>query len=74
MPKMRKEKNMATKKTAVQKGAGSKTPSKRKSRAGDRYVCDACGLAITVDEDCCCMDPCDLLCCDMPMRKRRSSK
>jgi hypothetical protein len=65
---------MATKKAASRKGAGSKTTSRRRKYVGDQYVCDACGLAVTVDEECCCLNPCDLVCCDIPMEKKRSKK
>jgi len=65
---------MATKKRSVRKGAGSKTSPKGGKKAGDRYLCDACGLAVTVDEECCCLNPCDLVCCDMPMKKKQSYK
>lgn len=65
---------MATRKAAGGKGAGSKTSAKGQKNVGERYRCDACGLAVTVDESCCCQNPCDLLCCDMPMKKKRSSK
>jgi hypothetical protein len=65
---------MATKKAAVRKGSVSKTLSKGRKNAGDRYVCETCGLTVTVDESCCCTDPCDLFCCDVPMKKKRSNK
>ncbi|MFC1862307.1 hypothetical protein ACFLT4_01030 [Chloroflexota bacterium] len=29
----------------------------------DSYVCGVCGLAITVDEACGCVDFCDIICC-----------
>jgi len=40
----------------------------------DQYTCESCGLAVTVDEGCCCVNPCDLVCCDLPMIKRWSKK
>ena len=65
---------MATKKGTIRKGALSKTSPKGRKNAGDRYVCETCGLAVTVEESCCCTSPCDLFCCDLPMKKKRSYK
>ena len=56
------------------KSVASRAASKGGKKAGDRYTCNACGLAVTVDEECCCLSPCDLVCCDMPMKKTRSKK
>lgn len=63
---------MATGKRSAAKGKSLKAKEKRKNKAGDRYICDVCGLGVTVDEECCCADPCDLICCDMPMKRKKS--
>jgi hypothetical protein len=55
------------------KGAGM---AKRKSvkkvvrgvKKGDAYKCHVCGLAVTVDETCGCVDACDIICCEKPMK------
>lgn len=39
-----------------------------KAKTGDRYVCDACGMVVSVEGACIC-DPCGLVCCDIPMVK-----
>ena len=65
---------MPTKKAGARKSGASKAVSKGKKTAGDQYTCETCGLGITVDEECCCANPCDLVCCDSPMKKRRSKK
>jgi hypothetical protein len=39
-----------------------------KAKTGDRYVCDECGMIISVDEPCGC-DTCEIVCCDVPMAK-----
>jgi hypothetical protein len=31
--------------------------------AGERYQCGVCGLAVTVDEECGCMEEHNLMCC-----------
>jgi hypothetical protein len=65
---------MSTGKKGTPKGERAKGTAKRRNKAGDRYVCDSCGLGVTVDEECCCAGPCDLVCCDMPMKRKRSGK
>ncbi len=60
---------MAQKK-AVKKTA-SKTKAKKTRKAvkkGDRYQCEVCGLAVTVDETCDCADVCDIVCCGEEMK------
>jgi ribosomal protein L37AE/L43A len=39
-----------------------------KAKTGDRYVCDECGMIISVDEACGC-ETCEIICCDAPMAK-----
>jgi len=38
-----------------------------KTEKGSRYTCSVCGLVVTVDEVCGCVDVCDLICCGQPM-------
>ncbi len=66
---------------AVAKKKLTKKPAKKmvrrsgsrvKTKEGDRYACEVCGLAITVDETCGCVDSCDLICCETPMTKKRA--
>jgi len=54
--------------------AAKKAPAKGKTKAGDSYVCEVCGLAVTVDEVCGCVEACDILCCETPMKKKRAKK
>lgn len=42
----------------------AKTGSKVKK--GEKYVCSACGMVITVDKECEC-DPCGINCCGQSM-------
>jgi hypothetical protein len=37
-----------------------------KAKKGEKYVCDACGMVITVDKACGC-DPCGITCCGQDM-------
>jgi predicted ATP-dependent serine protease len=39
-----------------------------RAKTADRYVCDECGLVVSVEEPCTC-DDCGIVCCDVPMVK-----
>ena len=41
----------------------------KKSKA--RYGCSVCGLMITVDELCGCVDTCDIVCCGEQMTPKK---
>jgi hypothetical protein len=60
----RKGKVMAEKKTA-------KKVAKTGVKKGDVYKCRVCGLAVTVDEVCGCVDTCDIICCEKPMKPKK---
>jgi hypothetical protein len=50
--------------------------AKTKKRAGkvsrgDRYSCGVCGMVVTVDEVCGCMDVCDIVCCGRQMAPKK---
>ncbi|MGQ9645132.1 MAG: hypothetical protein ACUVWO_01165 [Thermodesulfobacteriota bacterium] len=47
---------------------GSKTAAKKGVKKGDVYKCGVCGLAVTVDEACGCVDMCDIICCEKQMK------
>ena len=59
---------MAVKKAAPVK----KAPAKKKTAKGDAYACEVCGLAVTVDEDCGCVEICDIICCGEPMKETKT--
>ncbi|MDP3732335.1 MAG: hypothetical protein Q8R31_04845 [Candidatus Omnitrophota bacterium] len=42
-----------------------------KSKKGSRYACGVCGLAITVDNICGCVDTCDIVCCGEGMKRKK---
>jgi hypothetical protein len=63
---------MAVKK-AVAKRA-KKAPAKAATKVGDSYACGVCGLAVTVDDVCGCVDACDIICCEKPMKRKRAKK
>ncbi len=66
---------MAVKKAAPAKKAVARSTAKAGAKnqvaQGDSYVCEVCGLAVTVDETCGCVEVCDILCCGKPMKARR---
>jgi hypothetical protein len=45
--------------------------SKKGVKKGDAYECGVCGIVVSVDEACGCVDTCDLICCEKPMRAKR---
>ncbi len=62
------EKKDTTKKATV----AHRTPAKKATR-GDKYVCEVCGLGITIDEECGCAEFHEILCCGQPMKAKRVS-
>lgn len=79
-PKKATAKKTVTKKKTAAKTAARKTTAKRtvkRSRKrparvspGDGYVCAVCGLSVTVDEECGCIDTCDIICCGQQMEPK----
>lgn len=61
-------------KRAIAKKPAKKAVARGKTKAGDAYTCEVCGLAVTVDEVCGCVDACDILCCETPMKKKRAKR
>ena len=60
----------AAKAAAKPAAARAKKPArarKGKVTKGDRYACDVCGLVVSVDEICGCVDACDIICCGEQM-------
>jgi len=55
------------KKAPVKKAAAKKSPVK-----GQALECEVCGLAVTVDEDCGCVETCDIICCGEPMKEKKA--
>jgi hypothetical protein len=46
---------------------------KRMAKKGTKYKCEECGLVVVVDNPCACA-PCDLICCDVPMKEVKEEK
>jgi len=45
-----------------------KAPTKKKVKKGNAYVCEMCGLTVSVDEACGCVEVCDIIYCGKPMK------
>jgi hypothetical protein len=46
--------------------------AKKKMAKGTSYACEVCGLVVSVDEVCGCVDVCDIICCGRSMEERKS--
>lgn len=44
---------------------------KAKAKKGNRYSCSLCGLVITVDNPCDCVQTCDIICCGEQMQSKK---
>jgi hypothetical protein len=42
-------------------------------KKGEKYKCEECGLVVLVEDPCGC-EPCDLICCNMPMQPVKAAK
>lgn len=59
------------KKAAVKKTVRAKAKPaavKAANKKGTKLTCGICGLVVTVDTVCNCVEVCDLVCCEMPMK------
>lgn len=73
--KVAAKKPVATKKKVVaKKSAAAKSRSRAVTSRGDLYTCEECGLIVTVDEMCDCVDVCDIICCGEPMKFKKARK
>ncbi len=53
------------------KKAVKKVEKEEAVKKGDVYQCRVCGLAVTVNEACGCVDACDIICCEEPMKPQK---
>ncbi len=58
-------------KKTEKKAAKAVKKSVKSVKRGDAYKCGVCGLVVTVDETCGCVDACDLICCERPMKSKK---
>jgi len=48
-----------------------KKQTKKSSTKKQKYTCEVCGLVISVDEICGCVDTCDIICCGKQMKVKK---
>ena len=66
-----------TKKAVAKKPAAKVSKKKvakkgtKKVARGSKYECDVCGLVVSVDETCGCVDTCDIICCGEQMKTKK---
>jgi hypothetical protein len=70
---MRRISYQPLKEEAMVKKKAAKKVTKKDIKKGDVYECSVCGLAVRVDEVCGCVDACDIICCEKPMRAKKPS-
>jgi len=39
---------------------------------GSKYTCGVCGMVVSVDTACGCVEACDLICCSKPMKLKKA--
>jgi len=44
---------------------------KKNTEKKKQLVCKECGLVLTVENDCECIDSCDVICCDEQMKTKK---
>ena len=57
-------------KPAAAKATKPAKTSKKKVKQGDRYSCEVCGIVVSVDEACGCVEPYDIVCCGQQMARK----
>ncbi|MFZ5907818.1 MAG: hypothetical protein ACOYVJ_10530 [Nitrospirota bacterium] len=60
-----------TKKPVSKKPAGTRTQRKAGIRKGTKFSCEICGLIVSVDEVCGCIETCDIICCGEQMTRKK---
>ncbi|MEW6585865.1 MAG: hypothetical protein AB1442_09690 [Nitrospirota bacterium] len=58
-------------KKAVRKAVKPAARKKQAVKKGTKYTCEVCGLAVSVDEVCGCVETCDIVCCGEQMKKKK---
>ena len=46
-------------------------PKKKKEEKKKQLACKECGLVVTVENECECMDACDVICCGENMKIKK---
>jgi hypothetical protein len=48
-----------------------KRTTKKAIKKGNRFECSVCGVVVSINEICGCVDTCDIICCGKQMRKKK---
>lgn len=48
-----------------------RTKKETKTKKGNKYTCQECGLVVTIDKPCGCVEECDIICCGQPMKPKK---
>jgi len=64
---------MAVKKAAKKPVKKVKKAAKNAVKKGAAYKCSVCGLVVSVNEVCGCIDTCDIICCEKPMKPKKKA-
>ncbi len=59
------------KSAAAAKTTTAKKAVRKSSVKGQALGCSLCGLVVTIDEDCGCIEEHAILCCEKPMKERK---
>ncbi len=43
----------------------------KKTAQINKYLCETCGLVVTIDKPCGCVEECDIICCGQPMKPKK---
>ncbi|MDH7499126.1 MAG: hypothetical protein QHH30_01910 [candidate division NC10 bacterium] len=62
----------AAKTTAKKATPAKKASSAKQKSVGNVYECKVCGLAVSVIDDCGCIETCDLICCEEEMKPKKT--
>lgn len=55
----------------VTKRTGKKRTISKSGKGKPKYSCQVCGLVVSVDEMCGCVDTCDIVCCGQEMMPKK---
>ena len=63
--------DMATKTKKTAPAKKTTTTKKKAVKKGSKFTCSTCGLVVSVDEVCGCVETCDIVCCGVPMKPKK---
>lgn len=67
---MAEKKDVAKKSIKKVLSKKSTVPSKKITK-GTKYTCNVCGLIVSIDRECGCIETCDIICCGKQMVQKK---